>query len=198
LTGHYDATPPAAATILQGAVGFLLTTPLVTAMNLHVVRGLARGAEAATAPRAREAIQSGLDVFAPLLAAVALYSAAVVAGLLVFVVPGIYIAVKGYFVAQAVVVDGLRGADALRRSWALTDGSWWRVLAITLLFNLAVALPAALVALGLDSLAKASNSQAIVLASTIVTQIVTLSLLSLAGTLLFYDLRARSKTPVLT
>jgi hypothetical protein len=187
LSEGYQRTSSVGETFLPAGVSFFVTTPLITAMTVHAVTAVSRGSR----PSARSAIQSGLDVFAPILLALLLYGLLVLAGVFLFVIPGIYWGVKGYFVAQAVVVDGKRGPDALTHSFRLTDGSWWRVLGTVIVFNLIIALPSGLIGLGFRALADAADAQAFVLLGTVLTSLFTLPLIAIATTLLFFDLRAR-------
>jgi hypothetical protein len=48
------------------------------------------------------------------------------------VVPGIWLAVRGYFAAQAAVVDGLGPVEALQRSAEVVKSRWWRTLGVLL------------------------------------------------------------------
>jgi hypothetical protein len=59
---------------------------------------------------------------------------AIIGGLILFVIPGIYIAVRLAVCIEALVVEGRRGAEAMRRSWGWSVGTggtpsppcWWR------------------------------------------------------------------------
>jgi hypothetical protein len=52
--------------------------------------------------------------------------------ILLFIIPGIYIGVRLAVRIQALVVEGKRGTEAMRRSWHLVGGHWWHA-ACTLL-----------------------------------------------------------------
>jgi membrane-anchored glycerophosphoryl diester phosphodiesterase (GDPDase) len=134
-----------------------------------------------------------LDAFAPVFVAVLLTSVLVGAGLLLFVVPGVYLAVRLVFVPQAVVIDGARGPAALRASWGLTDGSWWRTFLALTLANLAALLPGLFVIAPFEALAAAADRQAIALAGMILSGALTAPFVALVSTLLFYDLRSRRR-----
>jgi hypothetical protein len=54
-----------------------------------------------------------------------IYSAAVVLGLLLLVIPGIAIAVFWYFSLQAIVIHKLSGWQALKHSRQMVKGRWW-------------------------------------------------------------------------
>ncbi len=58
---------------------------------------------------------------------VVLYLLVTAAGFALLLIPGIWLYARLYFGAQAAVVEGARGADALRVSSRYVDGNWWRV-----------------------------------------------------------------------
>jgi hypothetical protein len=60
-----------------------------------------------------------------------LSSLATLVGFILLVIPGILLLVRLSFAPAALVVEGRRGRTALRRSWRLTAGQFWRI-AITL------------------------------------------------------------------
>jgi hypothetical protein len=101
--------------------------------------------------------------------------------------------VRWVFVPQVVMLDGARGADALRGSWRVVEGSWWRSFGVVLLANLAAAIPGLLVIVPFEALAKSADREALVLVGTIVTDTITASYVALVITLLFHDLRSRER-----
>ncbi|HEX8067601.1 MAG TPA: hypothetical protein VF520_13865 [Thermoleophilaceae bacterium] len=133
LWSDYDATPEVAVLLLPVGVNLLVTTPLVTAMTIYALLELAEGRP----PAARQAIDRGLQAFTPLLVAVLIAGVAIAASVVLIVLP-IFLAVRWYFVPQAVVVEGKRGTGALSRSWELVKGSSWRVLGILFMVSLAI------------------------------------------------------------
>jgi hypothetical protein len=191
LTDGYDASPEPGITVLQTLVTLLITTPLITAMHVHVVLAAAAGRPVS----ARSAFAAGLDVFAPLLGALVLAVAGVGLGLLAFVLPGIYVGVMWSFTAQAVVVDGRRGPQALARSAELVRGKWWWVFGVLVVTNLVATVLSLVVAIPADLVADAVDSQAVALAGTTLAQVFTLSLLALTSTLLYFSLRVRKGEP---
>ena len=48
-------------------------------------------------------------------------------GLILFIVPGIYLAIRFMFAEFYVINDGMRPIEALRASSALTKGHWWKL-----------------------------------------------------------------------
>lgn len=187
ITSGYDEDPDVAEQVVPLAVQYLVTAPLITGMIIHALLRAAGGETPSTAA----SVSAGLDVFAPIFLAVMLAAVGIAAGLFVFIVPGVYLAVRWYFVAQAVVIDGRRGPDALRRSGELVTGEWWRVLGIAIVVNLVVIIPAALVGLPLSIAADAANRAVLALGGSILAQLVTVPFIAIVGTLLFFDLSAR-------
>ena len=105
LTSGYDATPSTEANAISAAVLFFVVTPLLTAMTATAVVEIGEG----RAPDARRAIQAGLDVFSPLLAVLVLVFLGVLFGILLLVLPGIYLAVRWFVAPQTVVIEGKHG-----------------------------------------------------------------------------------------
>lgn len=167
------------------AAQLLVVTPLVTAMTVHVVRAAAAGARR---PGARAAIAAGLDAFAPLFFAMVLVAAGVGAGLLLLIVPGVVLAVRLVVVPQAVVIESLRGTDALRRSLELTRGRGWFAFLVLLVANLLVGVVSAIVLLPLEYAAEAADAQALSLLGQAVGAIFSIPLMAVAYTLLYYAL----------
>ena len=187
LTSGYDDSPGAAEQLIPTIADLLVAAPLVTAMCIFAMLDLADG----NRPRLGSTIQRGLDVFAPLLLVVLMYAAAVAAGLFALIIPGIYLFVRLAFVIQATVVDGLRSTDALRRSWVLVEGSWWRVFGITLVVNFLLAGAASIIALPFTRAAESADSAALQLAGTVVGGLLTVAPAAVISTLLYFDVRAR-------
>jgi membrane-anchored glycerophosphoryl diester phosphodiesterase (GDPDase) len=187
LTSGYRANETTAEMLIPTIVSYLVVAPLIAAAAIHLLRGLADGNK----PHAGQSIQAGLDVFAPVFLAVLLAGLGTAIGLMLLVLPGIYVAVRLYFVPQAVVIDNARSTEALRGSWRLTGGFWFRTFGVVILANLAAFLPASLVVLPLQALAESADRQAIALAGMILTESLTAPFVALVSTLLFFDIRAR-------
>jgi hypothetical protein len=181
LTSGYRETDNTAELLIPTIVSYLVVAPLIAAAAIHLLQRLAEG----------ERPQAGLDVFAPVFVAVLLAGAGTAIGLVLLIIPGLYVAVRWYFVAQAVVIDNARSAEALRASWRLTQGYWFRTFGIVILANLVAFIPASLIVLPLQSLAESADRQAISLAGMIVTESLTAPFVALVSTLLFFDIRAR-------
>jgi len=113
---------------------------------------------------------------------------AVIGGLILFIIPGIYIGVRLAVSIQALVVEGKRGTEAMRRSWDLVGGHWWHA-AFTLLV-------AALITGVVNAVITAPFSAGawfIQGVAAAVATIVTMPYGALVGVLLYLDLRARKE-----
>jgi hypothetical protein len=76
-----------------------------------------------------QSLRTGLALLLPGLAALILQSMAIGAGLLLLIVPGLYLAARLLFVFPALMDRHPDPVAALRESWRLTDGSGLRILA---------------------------------------------------------------------
>ena len=124
------ALPPVASNAV--AVDLLLPSLIGLVAQLAVVR-LALDRRRGVARSVGEALATAFRVWPFAVLAVLLGSVAVVPGLLLFVVPGLYIAGR-LTPAVAFVVDGTGPVAALEASWALTAGNGWRTIGFTLIF----------------------------------------------------------------
>lgn len=110
--------------------------------------------------------------------------------------------VRFLFFTQAAVVENQGAVGALRRSWQLVRGSYWRVLGITLLIGLLsyilATLPAGIFGFLLqlifaDPINDFAIRQSLSVTVTSIAQMLVLPLQFIAFTLLYYDLRVRKE-----
>lgn len=186
LDSGYVATRPLGAALAGAAAQLLVITPLLSAVTVHVVLGAARGER----PAAGAAIAAGLDAFSALFWPILMVALGVALGL-PLVVPAVFLAVRWAVVAQVVVADGLRGGAALRRSMDLTAGRGWFSFLLLVVVNLVVALFSLVFTIPLELAARAADAQALSLLGQTLGQLLSLPLLTLAVTLLYFTLRAR-------
>jgi hypothetical protein len=188
LTAGYDSSPPVAETVITTVVSFFVIAPLVTATCIHALRAVA----ATGSPRTGAALIAGLEAFTPLFFAILLQAAGIALGLLALLVPGIYLAIRWFFVPQAVVLDGRRGRQALVRSGEVVNGFWWRAFGIVIVANLAAALPAVVLTAPFAAIADSTDHQVYALVGAMAAELVTAPIVAILSTLLYFDLRARS------
>ena len=122
--------------------------------------------------------------------------------MLLYFVLAMFVLVRFLFATQAIVLEGKGPVEALRRSWELSRGSFFRILGVVLVMMVIVAVVAALpaqIVLAVLSAIFARNPEAQIWITTLqmaITQIFTLvaTPLQLAlYTLLYYDLRVRKE-----
>ena len=71
------------------------------------------------------ALRRAADRFVQLLLAYILVYAATFAGLLLCLIPGIYLSVRLVYTFYAVVIENRSATDAFKRSLMVTKGHWW-------------------------------------------------------------------------
>jgi hypothetical protein len=115
---------------------------------------------------------------------------AIMGGLLLFVVPGIYIVVRLTVSIQALVVEGGRWSQALSRSWALVEGHWWHAFATLLAATLLTGVISAVITAAFIG----GGSWLVQGLADAVATVLTLPYGALVGVLLYLDLRARKES----
>jgi hypothetical protein len=111
---------------------------------------------------------------------------ATVGGLILLVIPGIYVGVRLAVSIEALVVEGRRGTKAMARSWSLVGGHWWHSFAVLLVAGLLTGLVSSILTSLVGGMGWLVQAVAAALAMT-----VTLPYAVLVGVLLYLDLRAR-------
>ena len=187
LTSSYDNSPTIAETAIPTVVEFLVVTPIIAAICIYALHSIAEGQR----PSPGQVLVAGFEAFTPLFAAVLLAAIGIAVGFVALIVPGVFLAVRWYFVPQAVVIDGARGRPALSRSGELVDGFWWRTFGLVVLANLAVAVPGFVLLAPFSSIADSTDRAVWALVGSAVTTSVTTPFVALFSTLLYYELRAR-------
>ena len=187
LTSSYDESPPLAESVVPAVVGFLVMTPIITAICIYALHSIAAGAH----PSPGQVFVAGFEAFTPLFGAVVLAALGIAIGFLALILPGVYLAIRWYFVPQTVVIEGARGPAALTRSGRIVEGFWWRTLALVLLANLAIAIPALVLLAPFTAIAASTDEAVWALVGTILATSLTTPFVSLFSTLLYYDLLAR-------
>jgi hypothetical protein len=190
-TASFHESPSLAEAAVPTAVRFLVVAPLITAICIYALRSVAQGGR----PGAGESFVSGFEAFTPLFLAVLLAALGIALGLLLLIVPGIYVAVRWFFVPQTVVLDAARGTQALARSSQIVEGFWWRTLGLVIMVNLAAIIPGIVLAAPFTAIASSTDRAVWAMVGTICAEAVTTPFVALFSTLLYYDLRARRALP---
>ena len=187
LWSGYDKHLPLAVEIADQPVPLLVVLPLVSANHARAVVTLGRG----TVPAIGRTLLQGLRLLPAVAWVVLLYDLGSFGGLILLIVPGIYLYVRWYVCAQAAVVEELRGRKALGRSAQLAKGSWWRVFGISIVLGVIVGVAGAGISMPLNALADRVDSGQVSLAGRVLSDAITYSFGALSATLLYFDLRSR-------
>jgi hypothetical protein len=179
-----DAKPPLAAQGVSAALSVFVILPLVAASVALVVQRLGGGAAPGDL---RETLHAGARAFPRVLGAVVAYVAGVMAGFVLLIVPGIWLAVRCYFAAQTAAIEGLGPGAAMRRSSDLVRGMWWRTLGCLAVTGFLFGLVGS-VAIGAFG---ATGSGAVYVAGATIVESVVVTLTAIFATLMLYDLHAR-------
>jgi hypothetical protein len=180
---------PIGAGVASFLAPLLVTTPLITAGHVHAVMDLADGRPGS----ARRSLAAAARRLTPVAAAVLLAGVGATLGLVLLVVPGVYLWARWFLAAQAVVAEDLGPIEALGRSADLVRGQWWRIFGIALLISIVAGVLSALVQWPLLIAGYVSGIGPLVLLGQTIGDAVTLSFAALAGTLLFFDSKARRR-----
>jgi hypothetical protein len=176
------------------AVGIAgLVTALAALLMFLVLTGAITRAVAAEVagedPGVEQSYRFGFHRLGSVLLVSVLVGLATVAGLILFVIPGIYIGVRLAVSIEALVVEGRRGTQAMGRSWELVGGHWWHAFGTLLVAGLLTGVVNSLITLPFGD--TGWFVQGLVAAAATV---VTLPYGVLVGVLLYLDLRARKQS----
>jgi hypothetical protein len=173
----------ASASLLAALVGLLLYQVLTGAITRNIAAEVA-GQELDV----EQSYRFGLARLGPILVVSILVGLATLLGLIVFIIPGIYIGVRLAVSIQALVVEGKRGTEAMRRSWYLVGGHWWHSAFTLLVAALITGVVNAVITAPFSAGAWFLQGVAAAVATTL-----TLPFGALVGVLLYLDLRARKE-----
>jgi len=173
----------ATASLLAALVGLLLYQVLTGAITRAIAAEVA-GEDLDV----EQSYRFGFARLGPVLVVSILVGLATLAGLIVLIIPGIYIGVRLAMSIQALVVEGRRGTEAMRRSWALVGGHWWHAF-----FTLVVAALITGVVNAVITAPFGAGAWLIQGVAAAVATVITLPYSALVGVLLYLDLRARKE-----
>jgi hypothetical protein len=170
---------------------FVLIIPLVSALQAQAVLLIGRGER----PSLADVFRNSFRVLPTVVAASVVAAIGIVvvlgAGLVVSVillVPGIWLLLRLYVVAQTAAIEGADWPTTLRRGFAMTRGSSWRIFGMLLIItviNLALA--------GGANAIIGSHGGALFDAVAVVSALLSQSFSALLGALLYFDLRVREQ-----
>ena len=167
-------------TALAGLLMFLVLTGAIT----RAVAAEAAGED----PGVEDSYRFGFHRFWSVLLVSVLVGLAVVGGLILFIIPGIWIGIRLSVSIQALVVEGRRPTEAMGRSWALVGGHWWHAFGTLIVAGLLTGLVNALITTPFNQTSWFLQSVVAAIAT-----VITLPYGTLVGVLLYLDLRARKE-----
>jgi hypothetical protein len=168
-------------------VNTLVTAPLVTAGHVLAVMDAGAGQK----PSVSRSLEAAGPIFLRVAGTILLIGLCVGVGLILLIIPGIYIYARFFVAPQALVAERLTPTTAIGRSSALVEGTWWRVFGISILLALITAMAAGIFAIPGVLISDATDSGPLFIAGQILADTVAVSFTALSGTLLYFDLRAR-------
>jgi hypothetical protein len=171
------------AGLLAALVGILMYLVLTGAITRAVAAEVA-GED----PSVEQSYRFGFHRLGSVLLVSVLVGLAIVGGLILLVIPGIYIGVRLCVSIEALVVEGRRGTEAMGRSWGLVGGHWWHAFFTLLVAALLTGIVNAVITAPFG----ATNWFAQGVAAAVAT-VITLPYGVLVGVLLYIDLRARKE-----
>ena len=165
---------------LAGILMYLVLTGAITRAVAAEVAG--------QDPSVEQSYRFGFHRLGSVLLVSVLVGLAIVAGLIVFIIPGIYIGIRLCVSIEALVVEGRRGTEAMGRSWGLVGGHWWHAFGTVVVGGLLTGIVNALITTPFGN-----TSWFVQAVAAAVATVITLPYSALVGVLLYLDLRARKE-----
>lgn len=180
---HPTKADPHVLMMLGVALLSLMAAPLMIAAITYAIGEVYLGRTATVGG----AMRTSLGLFLPLAGTMILYGLAVLGGLIALVIPGIYLALCFMLVNQVIVLEGLSGTAALRRSRELMRGNIGRggtVLLVASLLSGILSVGVGLLLHMAPSVAPLGNA---------VVQSVTYAYGSAVAVVLYFEIRSRKE-----
>jgi hypothetical protein len=183
--GHHAHHLSSSSSLLAGFLTAFVVPPLVTALHSVIVREMGSN----MVPSVGAALRDAAPRFPAAFGAVVVYGFGVAFGFLLLIVPGIWLAARWYFAAQAAVIERVSPLQSLTVSSELVQGQWWRTFGALILSGLMFGGTSGL----LQALVRLVHNGVAYTALDILVQATFISLTALFGTLLFFSWRASKK-----
>jgi hypothetical protein len=90
---------------------------------------MANDAVSGKSPSLKTGLGAGFHMLISLIWVISLVFISVIGGFILFIIPGLIFAVYLAFAHYAVMIDNVRGIEALKKSWRTVSGRFWQVLA---------------------------------------------------------------------
>jgi hypothetical protein len=179
----------AGAALLVGVIAAVIGVIISAVLQAAIMRGAAQGSIGDEVD-IDASYKWGFARFGSVLLISILVGLAVMVGLLLFIIPGIFLAVMFSVAIPALVVENLRGTDAMGRSWNLVKGNFWHALGLIIVaFILAAVVGGIIGAIG----GAISDNWFVTWIFSSIAQIIVAPFTALVSVLLYLDLRARTE-----
>jgi hypothetical protein len=165
---------------LAGILMYLVLTGAITRAVAAEVAG--------QDPSVEQSYRFGFHRLGSVLLVSVLVGLAIIGGLILFIIPGIYIGIRLCVSIEALVVEGRRGTEAMGRSWGLVGGHWWHAFGTVVVGGLLTGIVNAVITAPFGDAGWFVQAVAAAVAT-----VVTLPYSALVGVLLYLDLRARKE-----
>jgi hypothetical protein len=168
-------------------IAFALVGPLVSALYVHALAALREQQRPSIASVGMRAIK-----VLPVVAAAQIIAGITIGiGFLLFIIPGVWLAIRFAVVAQVAALEETDWPGALQRSGALTRHNYLRIFALLLCVS---AFTVVLTRIGVRIVGNNGTAAAVVLGVVVAT--LTQSFQALCTAVLYFDLRARTPAAV--
>jgi hypothetical protein len=135
----------------------------------------------------QDSLSHAWERIGPLLVASLLFAIGVTLGIILFIIPGIVLAIGWSVFAPAVLIERRGGSDSLARAWTLTAGRRWPIFGLFIAIFMLAAIISSVVSTALTG---SDYTFADVLIDTAV-QTLLAPVTGITAVLLYFDLRAR-------
>lgn len=179
----------AAAALLVAAIAAVIGVIISAVLQAAIMRGAAQGSIGDQVD-VEASYRWGFARFGSVLLISILVGLAVFVGLILLIIPGIFLAVMFSVAIPALVVENRRGTDAMGRSWNLVKGHFWHALGLFLVTFIVVAVVGGIIgAIG----GAISDNWFVTWIFSSIAQIIVAPFSALVSVLLYLDLRARTE-----
>jgi hypothetical protein len=172
-------------------VSFLFVQPILTGAVGRAAAGVYMGER----PELGDMYRFAFSRFGSILWVGVLTGLAIVGGFILLIVPGILFLVRFSFGSVVVVVENERGTRAMRRSWRLATGRFWKIFGTILLAGFLGSLVGGLLALPLTlaSIPLGASGWPIRAVGAAAGGIIARPFAAIVNVLLYFDLRIRKE-----
>jgi hypothetical protein len=168
--------------LIVGLAETALVVPLISALQAHAVVAIGD----AHSPGLGDVFGRSLRVLPVVVAAQIIAGIGEAIGVVLFIIPGIYLALRWAVVAQVAAIEETDWPTALRRSGELARRNYWRIFGLLVISGLVEA-----VVTSIGSAVAGRDAGAAAVAIGIVLVVLARTFGALVITVLYFDLRAR-------